>query len=188
MGGKKESLDMRVAQSTGCRAAMSCWTSAVLSSAARCRLPHCRKRAARAAMPASTCTETRRPIMEGMVVLELANVLAGPSVCQFLAELGATVIKVENISTGGDVTRTWKLPSETPDSMEGDVTAYFSCCNLGKQSIAVDIRKPGGLDCVQQLVAKADVVVASYKPGDAEKLRIDQSTLRALNPKLIYAQ
>jgi crotonobetainyl-CoA:carnitine CoA-transferase CaiB-like acyl-CoA transferase len=52
-------------------------------------------------------------MMEGMVVVELANVLAGPSVCQFLAELGADVIKVENSSTNGDVTRTWKLAAET---------------------------------------------------------------------------
>lgn len=126
--------------------------------------------------------------MGGMVVLELANVLAGPSVCQFLAELGATVVKVENCSTGGDVTRTWKLPSETLSRTEGGVTAYFSCCNLGKKSIAVDIRTKGGLACVQQLAAAADVVVASYKPGDAEKLGVDQSTLRRLNPKLVYAQ
>jgi crotonobetainyl-CoA:carnitine CoA-transferase CaiB-like acyl-CoA transferase len=52
-------------------------------------------------------------MMEGMLVLELANVLAGPSVCQFMAELGAEVIKVENSSTRGDVTRTWKLAAET---------------------------------------------------------------------------
>ena len=56
---------------------------------------------------------TGRAMMEGMVVVELANVLAGPSVCQFLAELGADVIKVENSSTNGDVTRTWKLAAET---------------------------------------------------------------------------
>lgn len=126
-------------------------------------------------------------MLEGILVVELASVLAGPSVCQFLAELGATVIKVENSSVCGDVTRTWKLPSETARS-DGSVTAYFSCCNLGKQSIAVDIRTQGGLDCVHKLAKSADVVVASYKPGDAEKLRVDADTLRKLNPELIYAQ
>jgi crotonobetainyl-CoA:carnitine CoA-transferase CaiB-like acyl-CoA transferase len=70
----------------------------------------------------------------------------------------------------------------------GGVTAYFSCCNLGKKSMALDIRQPEALSIVHQLVAKADVVVASYKPGDAEKLGVDEITLRSLNPKLIYAQ
>jgi crotonobetainyl-CoA:carnitine CoA-transferase CaiB-like acyl-CoA transferase len=68
------------------------------------------------------------------------------------------------------------------------VTAYFSCCNLGKKSMALDIREPEALSIVHQLAAKADVVVASYKPGDAEKLGVDEHTLRSLNPRLIYAQ
>jgi crotonobetainyl-CoA:carnitine CoA-transferase CaiB-like acyl-CoA transferase len=129
-------------------------------------------------------------MMEGMLVVELANVLAGPTVCQFLAELGADVVKVENSSTRGDVTRTWKLKSEAGGDAggSGGVTAYFSCCNLGKKAIAMDIRQPEALAVVHQLAAKADVVVASYKPGDAEKLGVDEATLRALNPKLIYAQ
>ena len=71
--------------------------------------------------------------MHGMKVVELASVLAGPTVCQFFAELGAKVIKVENTTTKGDVTRTWKLSSESSDST---VTSYFSCCNVGKESLA----------------------------------------------------
>jgi crotonobetainyl-CoA:carnitine CoA-transferase CaiB-like acyl-CoA transferase len=113
--------------------------------------------------------------------------VTGPTVCQFLAELGATVVKVENSSTGGDVTRSWVLPSESAGESTGNVTAYFTCCNLGKKSIAVDVRNGAGLDCIQKLAAQADVVVASYKPGDAEKLELDQHTLRALNPGLVYA-
>ena len=72
--------------------------------------------------------------MQGMKVVELSSVLAGPTVCQFLAELGADVIKVENTTTKGDVTRTWKLANENQDST---VTAYFSCCNLGKGFVMV---------------------------------------------------
>eukprot|EP00756_Hemistasia_phaeocysticola_P048406 Hpha_TRINITY_DN22831_c0_g1::TRINITY_DN22831_c0_g1_i1::g.84322::m.84322 len=124
-------------------------------------------------------------MMKGMLVLELASVLAGPSAGQFLAELGAEVIKVENAGTEGDVTRKWKLVGE---EVEQGVTAYFSCANLGKRSLAVDARKEEGLRLIQRLAAKADVVVASYKPGDAEKLRLDPVTLRELNPRLVYGQ
>lgn len=123
--------------------------------------------------------------MHGMTVIELANVLAGPSVGQFLAELGATVIKVESPLTKGDVTRTWKLKSEGKDD---NVSAYFSCCNLGKKSISVDMASEKGTKVIHSLVKKADCVVASFKPGDAEKLRVDGKTLCSLNPKLVYAQ
>ena len=69
-------------------------------------------------------------------VLELANVLAGPTVGVTLAELGATVIKVENLLTNGDVTRTWKLTSEDAQT---DISGYFSCANWGKK---INIAKP----------------------------------------------
>lgn len=117
-------------------------------------------------------------------VLELASVLAGPSVGMFFAELGATVVKVENLRTRGDVTRRWKLPTEPADT---DISAYFSCVNWGKLSIGVDLTNPGGLDIVHGLVGKSDIVLASYKPGDAEKLGVDYETLSKLNPELIYA-
>jgi len=120
--------------------------------------------------------------MDGMVVVELANVLAGPSVGQFLGELGARVIKVESIITKGDVTRTWKLNGET-----SDVTSYFSSINLGKESIALDLSLESHLDVVHRLVQKADCVIASFKPGDAEKLKVDAETLLKMNPRLVHA-
>ena len=126
-----------------------------------------------------------RPLLEGFTVLELASVLAGPSVCQYLAENGANVIKVENTTTRGDVTRTWRLADDPPGE---DVSAYFTCCNLGKRSVALNLREPRGLDAVHRLASVADVVVASYKPGDAEKLRVDYETLSRINPSLVYAQ
>lgn len=122
-------------------------------------------------------------MLRGIKVLELANVLAGPSVGMFLAELGAEVWKVENVRTNGDVTRIWKLPSESPDT---DISAYYSSVNWGKQSLAVDLTHDEGLDIVHNLAKLCDIVLASYKPGDAEKLNVDHKTLRALNPRLIY--
>ncbi len=115
-------------------------------------------------------------------VLELASVLAGPSVGQFFAELGATVIKVENVLTGGDVTRTWKGVGELTD----DRSAYFCAVNWGKKSIALDLHTTEGKQIVAALAREADVVIVSYKPGDAQKLGVDSATLLANNPKLIY--
>jgi crotonobetainyl-CoA:carnitine CoA-transferase CaiB-like acyl-CoA transferase len=122
--------------------------------------------------------------LKDLLVIELASVLAGPSVGMFLAELGAKVIKVEHFAGGGDVTRTWKLASE---DAEDDRSAYFSSVNWGKRSIGVDLRLAEGRTLVHELAAKADVVIASYKPGDALKLHVDAGTLMALNPRLIYA-
>ncbi len=123
-------------------------------------------------------------IFSGLKVIELANVLAGPSVGAFFSELGATVIKIENRLTGGDVTRRWKLPTE---SAETDISSYFSSVNWGKYSIGVDLKKEKGLKIVHDLIAQSDIVLASYKPGDAEILKVDYETLMKLNPGLIYA-
>ena len=110
--------------------------------------------------------------------------LAGPSVGQFFAELGAEVIKIENLKAGGDVTRTWKSTKED----NTDVSAYFSSVNWGKKSLAVDLSKDEGKVIVRQLCEKADIVIASYKPGDAEKMGVDYWTLSSYNPTLIYGQ
>lgn len=117
-------------------------------------------------------------------VLELASVLAGPSVGQFFAELGADVIKVENLKTGGDVTRTWKGSGELTD----DRSAYFCSVNWGKKSVAVDLTSQEGVSIVHKLAAKSDIVIASYKPGDAQKLGVSYEQLQEINPTLIYGQ
>lgn len=123
-------------------------------------------------------------IFKKLIVIEAANVLAGPAVGMFFAELGATVIKVENIKTGGDTTRHWKLPSE---DRAGDVSAYFSSVNWGKRSIGVDFSIPEGHAILQDLVRRADIFLQSFKTGDAEKFRLDYPALRSLNDRLIYA-
>lgn len=122
-------------------------------------------------------------LLENMLVIELASVLAGPLVGQFFAELGAKVIKIENPLTKGDVTRSWKIKDEDPSS---DISAYFSSTNWGKYSVAIDLSKDKGREIVYELVKKADVVVANYKPGDDKKLGMDYKTLSEINPRLVY--
>ncbi|MBC6605213.1 CoA transferase [Hymenobacter sp. BT188] len=117
----------------------------------------------------------------GIFILELASVLAGPQVGQFFAELGATVMKVE--APSGDVTRTWKTASETAET---DISAYFAASNWGKKSIVLDLTTADGQAAIRTLAVRADIVLASYKPGDAEKLGADYATLSAANPRLIY--
>jgi len=123
--------------------------------------------------------------LAGLRVLELASILAGPITGQFFAELGADVIKVENPATRGDPTRGWRLAAEDP---RAPVSAYFSCANWGKRSIALDVSTATGRRAVHGLARNSDVVIASYKPGDDARLGLDPETLRALNPALIYAQ
>jgi len=125
------------------------------------------------------------PPLAGLRVLELASILAGPITGQFLAELGAEVIKVENPATGGDPTRGWRLAAEDP---QAPVSAYFSCANWGKSSIALDVSTAAGRRTVHDLARASDVVIASYKPGDDAKLGLDPGTLCGADPALIYAQ
>ena len=122
--------------------------------------------------------------LAGLTVLELANVLAGPLVGQFCAELGARVIKAEPPGVG-DPTRGWYLASESRDS---DVTAYFASANWGKSSIALNLGEAEDQALAGRLARAVDVVVVGYKPGDEVKFGLDYETLRSANPGLIYLQ
>lgn len=122
---------------------------------------------------------------KGLKVIELANVLAGPAVGLFFSELGAEVIKVENKLTNGDVTRSWKLAKENPDSK---TSAYFASVNLNKQSLFVDFNLPDDKNKVYEMIKSADIVIVNYKPGDEFKLGMDHETIRKINPSIIYAQ
>ncbi|MEJ7644042.1 MAG: CaiB/BaiF CoA-transferase family protein [Chryseolinea sp.] len=123
-------------------------------------------------------------MFEALRILELSSVLAGPAVGQFFAELGARVVKVENASSDGDVTRCWKKKGENTD----DISAYFSAVNWGKKSLCVNLYTKAGRDIIHSLARVTDVVIASYKPGDAKRLGVDYGTLRVINPKIIYGQ
>lgn len=119
------------------------------------------------------------------IVLEFANILAGPITTMGFAELGARVIKLENPHTGGDATRSWKLTEEPTDT---DISAYFSCANWGKESLACDYTTAAGREVAHALVKQADIVVVGFKPGDEYKLELDYETLSKINQKLIYGQ
>lgn len=117
-------------------------------------------------------------------VIELAGVLAGPSAGLFFAELGATVIKIENPKTGGDVTRSWKLQSE---NKEKKTSAYYWSINAGKEVLFLDLSIDKDLQSFYGLIKTADVLITNYKLGDDVKLKVDYTTLKELNPTLIYA-
>lgn len=117
-------------------------------------------------------------------IIELASVLAGPSVGMFFAELGAEVIKVENSTTKGDVTRSWKLKQEG----NTDITAYFSSVNWGKKSISLDLKEKASQQFIYQLVQKSHIVISSFLPGSAQKLGMDAETLMQYNPQLICGE
>lgn len=122
-----------------------------------------------------------RPL-EGLKVLELARILAGPWVGQVLADLGATVIKVE--SPKGDDTRTWGPPFIERD---GDRSAaYFYSCNRGKLSVTADLTQEDGRRWVSDLASEADVFIENFKVGGLAKYGLDYATLSALNPGLVY--
>lgn len=122
--------------------------------------------------------------LNGLKVLELANILAGPLIGQFCAELGADVVKVERPGLG-DPTRGWLLAGETaPDG----ISAYFACANRGKRSIALDATVSEGRAAIQRLARSSDVVIVAYKPGDEARFGLDPETLRRANPRLIYLQ
>lgn len=124
------------------------------------------------------------PVFKDLKVIELAGVLAGPSAGLFFAELGARVIKIENPRTNGDVTRSWK--SKTEDAKD-KTSAYFWSVNSGKEFLLLDITVPTQLQKLYALVKDADIIIANYKTGDDEKLKVDYPTLSSLNPRLIYA-
>nr|WP_294167467.1 CaiB/BaiF CoA-transferase family protein [uncultured Sphingomonas sp.] len=122
--------------------------------------------------------------LEGIRVLDLSRVLAGPWCTQLLADLGADVIKIERPGQGDD-TRHWGPPWHGEG--EDRVAAYFLAANRGKRSAAIDFSQPEGAGLVRRLAEKSDVVVENFKVGALAKFGLDAETLRAANPKLIYA-
>ncbi len=120
-------------------------------------------------------------------VLDLSRVLAGPWCTQLLADLGATVLKIEKPGSGDD-TRTWGPPF-LKDALGHDTSdaAYYLGCNRGKQSVAIDFTRPEGRALVLSLARQADVLVENYKVGGLAKYGLDYASLAPLNPRLVYA-
>jgi crotonobetainyl-CoA:carnitine CoA-transferase CaiB-like acyl-CoA transferase len=122
--------------------------------------------------------------LEGIRVVELARILAGPWCGQLLADLGAEVVKIERPGEGDD-TRHWGPPFLHDAAGENRDAAYFHACNRGKTSEAIDIATPEGQAAVRALVADADVVIENYKVGGLVKYGLDPASLRTLNPRLV---
>ncbi|HEU0206710.1 MAG TPA: CoA transferase [Pseudolysinimonas sp.] len=117
--------------------------------------------------------------LDGIVVLDLTRALAGPYATALLADLGATIIKVES-KKGGDSTRAWP-PFEGPHSL------YFDSVNRNKSSIAIDFYSPEGAALLRRMALDADVVIENFKPGTLAEMGLDPAGLRAEKPSLIVA-
>jgi crotonobetainyl-CoA:carnitine CoA-transferase CaiB-like acyl-CoA transferase len=124
--------------------------------------------------------------LDGLVVLDLSRILAGPTATQLLGDLGATVVKIENPATGGDDTRSWGPPYAPTTDGQRDLSAYFMAANRNKLSVAADISTPEGAALVRAIADRADVVIENFKPGGLEKYGLDHATLRAARPDLVH--
>ncbi|MEJ1171561.1 CaiB/BaiF CoA transferase family protein [Variovorax sp. CCNWLW235] len=124
--------------------------------------------------------------LDGIKVLDLSRVLAGPWCTQILADLGADVIKIERPGVGDD-TRTWGPPFiKDANGNDTDQASYFTACNRNKRSVTVDMATPDGQALLKQMAAQADIVVENFKTGGLEQYGLDHKSLRAANPRLIY--
>jgi crotonobetainyl-CoA:carnitine CoA-transferase CaiB-like acyl-CoA transferase len=117
--------------------------------------------------------------LAGLVVADFSRILAGPYCTMLLADLGATVVKVE--SPAGDDTRTWRPPTRA-----GTAT-YYLAINRNKRSIALDLRDCDDLDTARALAARADILVENFRPGGMDRFGLDYATVSAGNPGVVYA-
>ena len=124
--------------------------------------------------------------LDGLTVLDLSRVLAGPTATQLLGDMGATVLKIENPKTGGDDTRAWGPPfAETPDG-QSDFSAYFMAANRNKYSIAADLSTPEGQALIHQIAEQADVIIENFKPGALVKYGLDHKSMCEMHPEIVY--
>ncbi|RME76221.1 MAG: CoA transferase [Chloroflexi bacterium] len=121
--------------------------------------------------------------LDGLLVLDFSQFLAGPSAALRLADLGARVIKIERPGTGDLARQLYNNELE----LDGDSTLFHSI-NRNKESIALNLKDPHHLDIARRLIEKADVMIQNFRPGVMERLGLGYSTVRDLNPRLIYAE
>jgi formyl-CoA transferase len=123
--------------------------------------------------------------LDGLVVLDLSRILAGPTCTQLLGDLGAEVIKIESLA--GDDTRQWGPPfAMDAEGRPTDLSAYFMSSNRNKKSVAVDLTDPEMQTMLHDLAGRADVVIENFKPGGLRKYGLDHETLCAAYPGLVY--
>ncbi|MFS0576255.1 CoA transferase [Sporosarcina sp. 179-K 3D1 HS] len=117
--------------------------------------------------------------LNGIKVLDLTRVLAGPYCTMILGDLGAEVIKVE-APGGSDETRGWGPP------FQNNVSAYYLCANRNKKSITVDLKSEEGITLIKQLIAESDVLINNFKVGTMERFGLDYETVAQLNSRIVY--
>lgn len=120
-----------------------------------------------------------RPVLQGIRVLDLSSIVAGPTASMILSDLGADIIKVERIGGGED--------GRAMGPHRGEWGAYFVALNRGKRSITLDLAKPDGREVVLRLAAGCDVFLENFRGGKAAALGLDESAIRSRKPDIIYA-
>jgi crotonobetainyl-CoA:carnitine CoA-transferase CaiB-like acyl-CoA transferase len=129
---------------------------------------------------------TRPPALDGIRVLDLSRILAGPWCTQNLADLGADVIKIERPHVGDD-TRAWGPPYlKDGDGRDTSESAYYLSANRNKRSVEADMATPEGAALIRELAAASDILVENFKVGGLAKYGLDYDSLKAINPRLIY--
>ncbi len=123
--------------------------------------------------------------LDGIKIVDLSRVLAGPWSTQNLADLGADVIKVERPGVGDD-TRSWGPPFVSRTEGDAQDAAYFFCANRNKRSLTLDFTTEKGRDILFKLITQADVLIENYKVGGLKKYGLDYDSLSRINPRLIY--
>jgi crotonobetainyl-CoA:carnitine CoA-transferase CaiB-like acyl-CoA transferase len=129
-------------------------------------------------MSVEAVPQPRGPL-DGLLVADFSRILAGPYASMLLADMGATVVKVE--SPGGDDTRTWLPP------VRGDVSTYFLGINRGKRSVALDLKDETDAGLARELARRADIVLENFKPGGLARFGLDYDSVAADNPGVVYA-
>ncbi|WP_276938871.1 CaiB/BaiF CoA transferase family protein [Ferrimicrobium acidiphilum] len=117
--------------------------------------------------------------LEGLLIADFSRILAGPYATMLLADLGATVVKVEGPK--GDDTRTWMPPEHD------GVATYYTSVNRNKRSIVLDLKDPVDLELAKTLIQRSDVMIENFKPGQLKRFGLDFDTAAGINPHLIYA-
>lgn len=117
--------------------------------------------------------------LDGVKVLDLSRVLAGPYCTMILGDLGAEVIKVE-VPEIGDETRKWGPP------FQNDVSAYYLCANRNKKSVTIDLKSETGNQQIKNLIKESDVVINNFKTGTMKRFGLDYETLASINEKIVY--
>jgi CoA:oxalate CoA-transferase len=128
--------------------------------------------------------DKRSDPLAGIFVLDITKVVAGPYCAMMLADLGATVIKIEHPS---DADYVRSFPPRLHDADGADAgSGYFAQYNRHKLGISLDLKHPEGKRMLLELAAKADVLIENFRPGTMDKLGLGWDTLKAINPRLIY--